>query len=61
MIGSKSRIVRLPLPEDDPLQRRPDIGKAFELMGWRPTVDLDAGLERTIAYFRGLIADASGR
>jgi UDP-glucuronate decarboxylase len=61
MIGSKSRIVRLPLPEDDPLQRRPDIGKALELMSWRPTVDLDAGLERTVAYFRELIADASGR
>ncbi len=61
MTGSPSQIVRRPLPEDDPMQRRPDISKASELMGWKPTIDLDAGLERTIAYFRNLIADASSR
>ncbi len=61
MTGSSSQIVRRPLPEDDPMQRRPDISKAQELMGWKPTVALDEGLERTIAYFRSLIADAAER
>ena len=41
-----------PLPQDDPKQRRPDISKAKSLLSWEPTVPLDAGLERTIAYFR---------
>ena len=61
MTGSRSQIVQRPLPEDDPMQRRPDISKASELMSWRPTIALDEGLERTIAYFRSLIADAAAR
>lgn len=48
---SKSRIVCLPLPADDPARRRPDITKARELLGWEPKISLDEGLERTIAYF----------
>ena len=55
MTGSKSEIAYAPLPEDDPLQRRPDISLARESLGWAPTVDLEAGLERTVAYFRSLV------
>jgi dTDP-glucose 4,6-dehydratase len=50
--GSRSELVFLPLPEDDPRQRRPDIGKANLILGWQPRVSLEAGLERTVAYFR---------
>jgi UDP-glucuronate decarboxylase len=55
MIGSRSKIVRGPLPVDDPLQRCPDITKAREVLGWEPRVPLEAGLERTIAYFDRLL------
>ena len=51
IIGSRSRIVYKPLPQDDPMQRCPDIGRAENLLGWRPTVGLDEGLARTIHYF----------
>ncbi|MEN9794042.1 MAG: hypothetical protein RJA17_582 [Pseudomonadota bacterium] len=50
---SKSKLVFLPLPQDDPKQRRPDISVAKEALGWSPKVDLEAGLERTIEYFMG--------
>ena len=50
--GSKSEIVERPSLQDDPKQRRPDISKARELLGWTPQVDLGEGLDRTIAYFR---------
>ena len=56
MTGSASRVVFRPLPEDDPLQRCPDISRAQAALGWAPTVGLEAGLERTIDYFRGLLA-----
>jgi UDP-glucuronate decarboxylase len=56
MTGSRSRIVSLPLPENDPKQRRPDITKAGEILGWTPAVDLRIGLRRTITYFDGLLA-----
>jgi UDP-glucuronate decarboxylase len=46
----------MPLPEDDPKQRRPDISKAKQYLDWEPTVALEQGLERTIAYFRQAIA-----
>ena len=49
--GSSSNIVHLPKPEDDPQQRKPDISRASSLMGWRPTISLDSGLNRTIDYF----------
>jgi UDP-glucuronate decarboxylase len=55
LTGSNSTMVHRPLPEDDPMQRRPDLTLAKERLGWAPTVDLDAGLERTIAYFRELL------
>ncbi len=53
--GSKSRIVFKPLPQDDPLQRKPDIALAAEKLGWAPSVNLEEGLERTISYFKTLI------
>jgi UDP-glucuronate decarboxylase len=53
--GSKSEVSYLPLPQDDPRQRRPDIGLAQEKLGWAPTIALDEGLERTIAYFRQIV------
>jgi len=55
LTGSKSRLKFLPLPEDDPRQRCPDITKAIQLLGWRPKVPLRAGCERTIAYFDTLL------
>jgi len=48
---SSSRIVYLPLPQDDPVQRRPDITLAKEKLGWEPRVRLLDGLQKTIAYF----------
>ena len=51
MTGSKSKIEFLPLPYDDPKQRRPDITKAKSLLDWQPRVELDEGLCRTIKYF----------
>ena len=56
LTGSSSRIVHMPLPIDDPRQRRPDISKANELFDWAPTTPLRAGLERTVAYFERLLA-----
>ncbi|MGB7880430.1 MAG: UDP-glucuronic acid decarboxylase family protein [Ilumatobacteraceae bacterium] len=49
--GSTSELVHLPLPVDDPMQRKPDLTKARTLLGWEPTVQLREGLERTAAYF----------
>ena len=49
--GSKSEIVHLPLPADDPTQRKPDLTKARTLLGWEPTVQLREGLELTAEYF----------
>ncbi|MGH8151015.1 MAG: UDP-glucuronic acid decarboxylase family protein [Steroidobacteraceae bacterium] len=53
--GSTSKIGFMPLPEDDPKQRRPDIRKARECLGWSPQVDLSGGLPPTIEYFRGFV------
>jgi UDP-glucuronate decarboxylase len=55
--NSKSKIDFRPLPADDPRQRRPDISKADQILGWKPRVQLQEGLERTAAYFEKLIAD----
>jgi len=51
MTGSKSELVFKPLPSDDPKQRQPDISQAKQTLGWEPTIQLRAGLEKTIAYF----------
>jgi len=57
LTGSRSSIVERPLPEDDPQQRKPNIERAEELLGWRPTIGLDEGLKRTIVYFEKLLRD----
>jgi nucleoside-diphosphate-sugar epimerase/spore maturation protein CgeB len=51
MTGTASRIIHQPLPEDDPRRRKPDISRANDLLGWQPTVELEQGLEATIAWF----------
>ena len=55
LTGSRSQIIHMPLPADDPKQRRPDISYAKSTIDWQPTVPLEEGLKRTIAYFRGLL------
>ena len=57
LTGSRSRIVHRPLPQDDPRQRQPNISKAQELLDWRPTIPLQDGLARTIAYFEDLLRE----
>jgi UDP-glucuronate decarboxylase len=57
LTGSRSGIVHRPLPQDDPLQRCPDIARAREVLGWEPSVQLDAGLQHTIAYFDTLLTE----
>jgi UDP-glucuronate decarboxylase len=53
---SKSKIVHEPLPQDDPLQRKPDISLAYDkLSGWKPIINLDEGLTKTIKYFKEII------
>ena len=59
LTGSSSSLIYRPLPEDDPLQRKPDISLARAELGWEPSVMLEEGLERTIAYFRALLLDAT--
>jgi UDP-glucuronate decarboxylase len=54
MTGSGSRVVRRPLPVDDPRRRRPDISLAASLLGWAPRTSLEAGLRETIAWFSGI-------
>lgn len=55
MTGSGSRIKYLPLPEDDPKQRKPDISLAIKKLDWKPVVDLESGLQKTIEYFKNKI------
>ncbi len=55
LTGSSSQIIYQPLPADDPMQRKPDIALAKELLGWQPTVQLEQGLIKTIEYFRQTI------
>jgi UDP-glucuronate decarboxylase len=55
MTGNRSKIVFRPLPQDDPMQRNPDISLARKILGWHPRVKLEEGLARTIAYFRKVI------
>ena len=57
MTGSKSAIEQRPLPADDPKQRRPDIAKARDVLGWEPKVRLEDGLAKTVAYFAELTKD----
>ena len=55
MTNSNSKVIRLPLPQDDPKQRKPDIGKAKNILGWQPIISLDNGLLKTIEYFKDLV------
>jgi dTDP-glucose 4,6-dehydratase len=55
--GSKSKIRYEPLPQDDPKQRRPDITKARQLLGWEPKIDLEAGLRLSLDYFKRALAE----
>lgn len=50
--GSKSDVTYLPLPQDDPRQRKPDISRAQSILGWNPTIQLNEGLEKTVDYFK---------
>lgn len=55
LTGSKSKIVFNPLPQDDPMQRKPDISLARKTLGWEPKVPLEEGLKKAIDYFKGLL------
>ena len=55
LTGSSSKLIDKPLPEDDPTQRCPDIYMAKKELNWQPTIELEEGLERTIAYFREIL------
>jgi len=57
--GSDSELTYLPLPEDDPRQRKPDITTAQSVLGWIPKVPLAEGLERTVQYFRERVQNSS--
>jgi UDP-glucuronate decarboxylase len=61
MTGSRSGIERRPLPQDDPMQRCPDIARARELLDWQPKVRLEDGLKRTIDYFDALLSGHTSR
>lgn len=56
LTGSRSQIASRPLPQDDPRQRRPDITKAENILGWEPKVPLREGLEKTITYFNAVLS-----
>ncbi len=58
LTGSKSRIINEPLPKDDPRQRKPDISLAKKELQWEPTIKLDHGLKKTIAYFDQLLKES---
>jgi UDP-glucuronate decarboxylase len=55
LTGSKSKLIFMPLPEDDPTQRQPDISLAKKELNWEPAVPLEEGLKRTIEYFRTVV------
>jgi UDP-glucuronate decarboxylase len=57
LTGSRSSIIRRPLPENDPRQRRPNISKAKQFLDWEPHIQLKEGLTRTIGYFEELLSD----
>lgn len=55
LTGSRSKIVKMPLPQDDPMQRQPDITLAAKELNWTPKIEIEEGLLKTIEYFRGTI------
>lgn len=58
LTGSKSKLVYNPLPQDDPMQRKPNIERARELLKWEPNIDLETGLKSTIEYFENKISES---
>jgi UDP-glucuronate decarboxylase len=61
LTGSKSRLKYMPLPNDDPKQRQPDISVAQRVLGWSPKVNIEEGLAKTIQYFQELLSTANTR
>lgn len=61
LCGSTSTIEYLPLPQDDPKTRKPDIGRAKQVLGWEPVMDLDQGLKRTIEFFQAKVGLGKSR
>jgi UDP-glucuronate decarboxylase len=61
LTGSRSKLIFRPLPQDDPKQRRPDIGLARSRLDWEPKVPLDQGLQKTILYFEKLLAPSNAK
>ena len=57
LTGTTSSITSLPLPQDDPVRRQPDITRAKQQLGWEPTIALEEGLNSTIEYFRSTLLD----
>ena len=57
LTGSKSKLIRMPLPSDDPKQRKPDITKAEKILNWKPVTPLEEGLKKTIEYFDWLLKE----
>ena len=55
LTNSKSKIIKQPLPEDDPMQRQPDISLAKKELGWEPKINLEEGLKKTIAHFKEIV------
>ncbi len=61
LTGTEQKIIYKPLPKDDPMQRRPDISKAKELLGWEPQTSREAGMQKTYAYFKSLSKEELNR
>jgi UDP-glucuronate decarboxylase len=59
--GSKSKIIHLPLPQDDPRQRLPDISAAENVLSWHPRTDFETGLSKTISYFEHILSHGGVR
>ena len=58
LIDSKSKIIHVELPRDDPVRRRPDITKAKKDLAWEPVIPLEEGLKKTIEYFRKVLQNS---
>ncbi|MBV8849633.1 MAG: SDR family oxidoreductase [Methylobacteriaceae bacterium] len=61
LTGTTSKLVSKPLPQDDPKQRRPDIGLAKKILGWEPKIELRQGLAKTIAYFDAFLSEEGSK
>ncbi|HAV53832.1 MAG TPA: NAD-dependent dehydratase, partial [Aequorivita sp.] len=54
LTGTEQKIIFKPLPQDDPMQREPDISKAKEILGWQPKISREEGMRKTFEYFKNL-------